>query len=590
MTRAKRERRERTDNWELIQQWCRMPEQRLYESIRPITLFGLPPAERAQETGLAESTLRRTADAFDSLGMAGLFRPTKQQREDHHRSLPVPMCQLIVDLKAEYPDFSLREIADICYIQFERCPSHNTVKQVLADGPSPSRTTRQYPRYADIPDPAERRLVVIRLHAQGWSVTSIGAYLGVARKTIYQILKRWVEEGVHGLEDKSHANTNRQPNVDLRTRNTIRKLQANPLLGEYRMHGALLQRGIRLSPRTCGRIMAENRQLYGLIKPHAEEKEPKPHPFTARFRHEIWSLDIRYIEKHQIPEIKGSFYVISVMDNFSRAILASDIYQAQDLASVLIVLYAAIEQHGCPQRLVTDNGSVFRAKQAMAIYEALDIQKEWIHKKQSWENLIESHISIMRRMSNYHFEQVTSWEGAKQTHRRFVEDYNQQPHWGHRDRDDHRHTPAEVLGWVTGKMRTPEQLHRIFYATRFLRSLDRFGYARFRRWRLYAEEGLARRQTVLWLYGDTLTLEYANAPLSQYTVDYQPDKKHFRRVNEPRHFETSYQSPQQPLWEPESVEWHPAQRLPDYAPRHSSRHHTHYVQPPLLNDEQAGSG
>ena len=118
-----------------------MPEQRLYESIRPITLFGIPPAERAQETGLAESTLRRTADTFDALGMAGLFRPTKQQREDHHRSRPLPMRQLIVDVKAEYPDFSLREIAEICSVQFERRPSHNTVKEVLADGPPPSPYT-----------------------------------------------------------------------------------------------------------------------------------------------------------------------------------------------------------------------------------------------------------------------------------------------------------------------------------------------------------------------------------------------------------------------------------------------------------------
>jgi hypothetical protein len=159
---AKRQRRERTDNWELIQQWCRHPEQRLYESIRPITLFGIPPAERAHETRLAESTLRRTADAFDALGIAGLLRPTAKQRQDHHRSRPLPMCQLIVDLKAEYPDFSLREIADICYIQFDRRPSHNTIKQVLADGPPPSRTTRKSPLYADIPDPAERRLAVIR--------------------------------------------------------------------------------------------------------------------------------------------------------------------------------------------------------------------------------------------------------------------------------------------------------------------------------------------------------------------------------------------------------------------------------------------
>ena len=51
MPKAKRERRERTDNYHLLQQWCRTPEQRLYEGIRPIVLFGIPPVERAQETG-----------------------------------------------------------------------------------------------------------------------------------------------------------------------------------------------------------------------------------------------------------------------------------------------------------------------------------------------------------------------------------------------------------------------------------------------------------------------------------------------------------------------------------------------------------
>ena len=31
MPQAKRERRERTDNYHLLQQWCRTPEQRLYD-------------------------------------------------------------------------------------------------------------------------------------------------------------------------------------------------------------------------------------------------------------------------------------------------------------------------------------------------------------------------------------------------------------------------------------------------------------------------------------------------------------------------------------------------------------------------------
>jgi hypothetical protein len=66
MPKAKRERRERTDNYHLLQQWRRTPEQRLYEGIRPVVLFGIPPAERAQETGLAERSLGRAADAFDT--------------------------------------------------------------------------------------------------------------------------------------------------------------------------------------------------------------------------------------------------------------------------------------------------------------------------------------------------------------------------------------------------------------------------------------------------------------------------------------------------------------------------------------------
>ena|SRR5436305_1414863 len=110
--------------------------------------------------------------------MISLFRPTKAQREDHHRSLPVAMRQLIVDLKAEYPDFTDGEIAVICSIQFAgRRLSHHTVKAVLADGPPPSRTTRQFPRYNEIAKPEERRHVVIRLHAQGWSISTIARYL-----------------------------------------------------------------------------------------------------------------------------------------------------------------------------------------------------------------------------------------------------------------------------------------------------------------------------------------------------------------------------------------------------------------------------
>src|SRR5260370_9092654 len=101
-------------------------------------------------------------------------------------------------------------------------------------------------------------------------------------------------------------------------------------------------------------------------------------------------------------------------------------------------------------------------------------------------------------------------------------------------------SPAEVLGQEKSRLRTPEQLHRIFYATRFLRRLSRLGYVHFRRWKLYGEEALARHPAVIWLHGDVLTVEYEETPLAQYTVRYQPDKKNFKAVQEASRFETSY--------------------------------------------------
>jgi putative transposase len=107
----------------------------------------------------------------------------------------------------------------------------------------------------------------------------------VSKQTVYTTLKRWVQDGVKGLDDKSHAP--KAPRVvTLEIANEIRKKQENPLIGEWRMHAALLQEGIKASPRTCGRIMAKNRALYGWDKPKGPAKPKKEMPFKASRRHE----------------------------------------------------------------------------------------------------------------------------------------------------------------------------------------------------------------------------------------------------------------------------------------------------------------
>jgi hypothetical protein len=222
----------------------------------------------------------------------------------------------------------------------------------------------------------------------------------------------------------------------------------------------------------------------------------------------------------------------------------------------------------------------------LRICEALEIEKEYIEPRQSYQNFVETHFNVMRRMSQVKFEQATSWEGAKLTHRQFMDDYNSQSHWAFRHRTDNRHSPSEVLGWTdVQRLRTREELHRIFYATRFLCRLDRLGYAHFRRWKLYGEEALARHPAVIWLHGEALTIEHAETPLAKYGIEYQPDKKRFRDIPTAECFQTPYRSLQEHLWDLDETIWKLATRLPDYAPRKKRVKHAPVIQPSLPFEE-----
>jgi transposase len=565
--KRKRIQREHTEDWQTIQQYTLWSEQTAYELLRPLVLFGDPAGKRAQETGAAESTLDRKADTFDQEGMVSLFasKPRKQPQETA-RSLPPDMRQLIVDLRAELPTISLREIAEICAVRFNRQPSHHTVQLVLASGPPPSLTARRYQTWEQIADPAERRLAVVRLHSEGWSVSSIAEYLGTSRPTVYATLKRWVEEGVRGLEDKSHAR--KAPRVvTLEIANEIRKKQENPLIGEWRMHAALLQMGMKVSPRTCGRIMAKHRTLYGWKKPKSQDKPKKEMPFKASRRYEYWSIDVRYIEHHQLPDIKGPVYVISILENFSRMLLASLISDKQDTAAYLRVFAIALRNYGAPEAIVTDGGGIFSSLRALAIYEALDIRKERIDPGKPWQNYIEAHFGIMRRIGDYYLNRATSWEEIRSAHRKFVRDYNVQVHFAHRDRKDNRHSPQEVLRGVLARTNPEPMLARIFFATQFTHYLDRSGYIRFRRWRFYGEAGLAKKPVTVHIYTSTLKVEYQETDLALYTIAWHEDNKHITEVSNARVIETGYCSPQLTLWTLGPDEWLLFKKLPDYAPR-----------------------
>ncbi len=580
MPGRKRQRREPTHDWQEIEQLMIWPEQEVYERLRPVILFGQTAAERAKETGASERTLHYQAKLFEQEGMASLFPKERSPAAETGRSLPEEMRQLIVNLKFEHPGFTPHEIATICFLHFERRPSDHTVKRVLAEGPEPSISGRRYPPYAQITDGYQRRRAIVDLHALGWSNTAISAYLQTPRHRVYEVLKRWAKLGHAGLEDTPRVPARK---VGIAEINEVGKLvKESPELGAFRVRAALEQIGIHLSQATCGRLLSLNRKLYGLSKPQgAAPRERKEMPFKAHFRQEIWSVDIRYIEEHSLgfPE---PIYMISVLDNYSRALLASKISPTQNQWDYLEVLFDALSAFGAPTLLVSDGGGQFRSNQAMNVYSALGIRKERIEPQQAWQNYIETHFNIARKMADAKFARATSWEEALAIHRRFMHDYNVQRHWAFEQREDGKHSPAAVLGDQKGTVYPESVLSRILFATRYVRRLDKHGFLRYQDWKFYGERGLASAKVTVWIYEGSLRVEKEAVTLSQYEIELKDDHKHLKQVSNPRLSSTPFRSPQLTLIDLGPDSWLLYWKTPDQAPAHRKPREASLVQLPLF--------
>jgi putative transposase len=572
----KRPRVEPTDDFQEILPLCWWPEQVEYERIRQPVLFGTSITKRAEQTEVSRRTLQRRIARFGEEGMEGLFEAEAAKRQ----KLPPNIRRFIVDLKAEYPPFNLNEIANVVRACFGRKPDVRSVERVLDGAARPLRLERNYPRYHEMGSD-EGRAAVVELRVDGWSAKAIAGYLGIERSSVYKILKRFEEEGAEGLADKPHGRPAGVRKVTLAAIEGVRKLAQNPQIGAFRAHAALKQKGFDLSRATCGRILARVREIYGYDKPKSGGGAKKPMPFASSRHHEFWSADVRYLDMLDEELLAdGMVYAITILENYSRAVLASALTRRQDLNAFLSVLYRAIQHYGPPEAFVTDSGSIFLASRAQAIYRALGIRKLEIEKGQPWQSYLETAWNVQRRMADHYFQRAEDWSGLLEEHDRWMHDYNVQEHYAHQHRKEGRRSPSEVLSWVRTPRYREEDLARAFFSARHTRTLDGLGYLTLQRFRLYAEEGLAGTEVAVWVAEDALTVEYGGEALSRYEVECDPASGvgavgRLRRVKEHTLFETSVVVPQLRLFDLDEAlgeeGWMKVLKLDEYAPRKPRR-------------------
>jgi putative transposase len=235
----------------------------------------------------------------------------------------------------------------------------------------------------------------------------------LSRTHVYTILEACERDGFEGLEDQRQRPPDHPANqLSLPFFTAVLDLQHEyPRAGRFRIHGLLEHQRQEPPPseRTVGRAMAINRQFHGAPGPWTSARDEHPAqmsllhlPSRPDSPHHMWFTDIRYL-----VQLEGRWvYSICIIEGYSRKILAGMVSPHQDLTAVLQILHAALSAYGCPQALVSDNGSVFTAGDYLAILRELEIEPLHIEKGKPWQNLIEAQFKVQLRLADCKFEQA----------------------------------------------------------------------------------------------------------------------------------------------------------------------------------------
>lgn len=384
------------------------------------------------------------------------------------RRLSPAVRRLIVDLKTEYPRLNLNELANAVRAAFGREPDVRSVKRVLDEKPVPLKIVplkivRNYPPYHASKDPREGRAAVVALRLDGWSVKAIVGYLEVHHSTVYRTLQRWKKKGFEDLVDGFPGRLPGVRKVDLKAIEAVRRVQRNPNLSAL---------SVSTPPGAGGRSSAP--------------EDLRPHP-----RHQPRPLQPRQAERTvqgtagdavrglpQAPVLDGRRPLRGRPQARRQGLRGLRPGEPQPRAP-----RERFDPHPgprlLPQRAVRCRralriargagdrcGGIFRARQARAVYEALGIRKEEIERGRPWQSYIETAFNVQRRMADRNSAEAESWAELNAVHDRFVEDYNAQAHWAHRERADGRRLPSEVLGFLSGVRHREEELRRAFFTSR----------------------------------------------------------------------------------------------------------------------------
>ena len=192
----------------------------------------------------------------------------------------------------------------------------------------------------------------------GLSLTQQAKSLGFSRSSVYYL--------PHSISEHDQTLMKRMDRLHL----------DYPFAGARMLRDMLRLEGFTVGRTHIGTVMRKMGIEALYRKPRTTKRHPghKVYPYLLRHlpiteSNQVWAMDITYI-----PMARGFVYLTCVMDWYSRKVLSSKLSITMDTYFCLDAVNEAIEKHGCPKIMNTDQGSQFTSPMFTQLLKDNDIQ------------------------------------------------------------------------------------------------------------------------------------------------------------------------------------------------------------------------
>jgi len=205
----------------------------------------------------------------------------------------------------------------------------------------------------------QRYKAVLEVLEGAVSVTDVARRYGVGRQTVHTWLRRYAAEGLPGLADHSSRPGScphqMPPTIEARV---VEMRRQHPGWGPRTILSRLVRAEVTPLPSRSAIYRALVR--HQLIDPKARRRKPSDYKRWERSRAmELWQMDVTlgvHLQDGTSPSI------VTGIDDHSRFCVSAKVVERATARPVCDALLEAMQRHGVPEGILSDNGKVFTGR------------------------------------------------------------------------------------------------------------------------------------------------------------------------------------------------------------------------------------